>query len=62
MLSNYIHEIKIASTEKGVKSQVATEMKMSSFWLNFHHWLHWKLSTFDNSAASDENLVKMTNL
>ena len=21
-----------------------TETKMSSFWLNFHHWLHWKLS------------------
>ena len=21
-----------------------TETKMSSFWRNFHHWLHWKLS------------------
>ena len=21
-----------------------TETKMSSFWWNFHHWLHWKLS------------------
>ena len=21
-----------------------TEMEMSSFWWNFHHWLHWKLS------------------
>ena len=21
-----------------------TETKMSSFWQNFHHWLHWKLS------------------
>ena len=21
-----------------------TEMKMLSFYLNFHHWLHWKLS------------------
>ena len=21
-----------------------TEMKMSSFWWNLHHWLHWKLS------------------
>ena len=20
------------------------EMEMSSFWLNFNHWLHWKLS------------------
>ena len=26
-------------------SYTSTEMKMSSFWLlNFHHWLHWKLS------------------
>ena len=22
----------------------STETKMSSFWWNFHHWLHWKLS------------------
>ena len=22
----------------------STETEMSSFWLNFHHWLHWKLS------------------
>ena len=24
--------------------QPYTETKMSSFWRNFHHWLHWKLS------------------
>ena len=24
--------------------QAITETKMSSFWRNFHHWLHWKLS------------------
>ena len=24
--------------------QSVTETKMSSFWRNFHHWLHWKLS------------------
>ena len=23
---------------------IYTETKMSSFWRNFHHWLHWKLS------------------
>ena len=25
-------------------SQTYTEMKMSSFWQHFHHWLHWMLS------------------
>ena len=25
-------------------STTFTETKMSSFWRNFHHWLHWKLS------------------
>ena len=25
-------------------STLSTETKMSSFWRNFHHWLHWKLS------------------
>ena len=24
--------------------KTSTETKMSSFWRNFHHWLHWKLS------------------
>ena len=23
---------------------IITETEMSSFWWNFHHWLHWKLS------------------
>ena len=27
-----------------VKAHVITETEMSSFWWNFHHWLHWKLS------------------
>ena len=25
-------------------SSTSTETKMSSFWRNFNHWLHWKLS------------------
>ena len=33
------------------------EKEISSFWWNFHHWLHWKLSTF--SAACEENFIKM---
>ena len=37
-----------------------TEMEMMSFWWNFHHWLHWKLSKMTtSSAASDENFIKM---
>ena len=32
---------------------------MSSFWWNFHHWLHWKLSLTTSSAASGENFIKM---
>ena len=28
-----------------------------SFWLNFRHWLHWKLSICD--AASGDNFVEM---
>ena len=35
-----------------------TEIERVSFWWNFHHWLHWKLST--SSAATDENFIKMT--
>ena len=27
-----------------------TETKMSSFWRNFHHWLHWKLSFWQLSV------------
>ena len=27
-----------------LKYTTFTETKMSSFWRNFHHWLHWKLS------------------
>ena len=27
-----------------------TETKMSSFWWNFHHWLHWKLSFWQLSV------------
>ena len=27
-----------------------TETKMSSFWWNFHHWLHWKLSVWQLSV------------
>ena len=27
-----------------VSGQTDTESEMSSFWWNFHHWLHWKLS------------------
>ena len=26
------------------KATTYTETEMSSFWWNFHHWLHWKLS------------------
>ena len=26
------------------RQKLYPEMKMSSFWQNFHHWLHWKLS------------------
>ena len=36
----------------------STETEMLSFWWNFNHWLHRKLTTF--GAASDENFVKMT--
>ena len=28
----------------GPNASASTETKMSSFWWNFHHWLHWKLS------------------
>ena len=31
-------------------SVVFTETKMSSFWRNFHHWLHWKLSFWQLSV------------
>ena len=27
-----------------------TETQMSSFWWNFHHWLHWKLSKWQLSV------------
>ena len=27
-----------------VPAMMYTETEMSSFWWNFHHWLHWKLS------------------
>ena len=27
-----------------------TETEMSSFWRNFHHWLHWKLSFWQLSV------------
>ena len=30
---------------------IFTETKLLSFWRNFHHWLHWKLS-FDNFQCS----------
>ena len=33
-----------------------TKTEMPPFSRNFHHWLHWKLST--SSAASDENFIK----
>ena len=28
----------------------STETEMSSFWRNFHHWLHWKLSFWQLSV------------
>ena len=31
-------------------TQHITETKMSSFWWNFHHWLHWKLSFWQLSV------------
>ena len=30
--------------------RVITETKMSSFWRNFNHWLHWKLSKWQLSV------------
>ena len=27
-----------------IKQAMYTEMEMSSFWWNYHHWQHWKLS------------------
>ena len=37
-----------------------TETKMSSFWWNFHHWLHWKLSVWQLSVQPVmKNLIKM---
>ena len=29
---------------------IETETEMSSFWWNFHHWLHWKLSKWQLSV------------
>ena len=37
-------------TEMCLWESNATETKMSSFWRNFHHWLHWKLSFWQLSV------------
>ena len=37
-------EIHTFSFKKMDLKMSSTETKMSSFWRNFHHWLHWKLS------------------
>ena len=31
---------------------IGTEMEMLSFWWNFHHWLHWKLSKWQLPVQS----------
>ena len=31
-------------TRPNFSMTLSTETEMSSFWWNFHHWLHWKLS------------------
>ena len=36
--------------ELGPNNSNTTETKMSSFWWNFHHWLHWKLSFWQLSV------------
>ena len=38
-------ELRISCTNPSIHSiPRLTETKMSSFWRNFNHWLHWKLS------------------
>ena len=37
---------------------LVTEIEMFSYWWNFSHWLHWKLTT--SGAAGDKNFINMT--
>ena len=46
-------------TPANITGGTNTDTKISSFWRNFRHWLHWKLPT-TSSAASDEYFAKMT--
>ena len=39
-----IFNVAVSVLPKFVHSYTNTETEMSSFWWNFHHWLHWKLS------------------
>ena len=34
----------VSSAYNPIQKAIYTETEMSSFWWNFHHWLHWKLS------------------
>ena len=41
-------------------SYASTGTKLWSFWRNFNHWLHWKLSKLTTAnAVSDKNFIKM---
>ena len=39
-----MHAISLCLGINASNFDIYTETKMSSFWRNFHHWLHWKLS------------------
>ena len=47
----------INSKQNENNSFLVNEMEILSWWQNFHHWLHWILTT--SSAASDENSIQM---
>ena len=40
----FLQEIWYSAIQGQGITETITETEMSSFWWNFHHWLHWKLS------------------
>ena len=46
-----IHKLLLIDNYLCTKESAYTVMEMSSFWLNFCHWLHWKLSHFIKMTA-----------
>ena len=62
LLYGWVEPCMLVVRLKTLKPEQNTEMEMLSFWWNFHHWLHWKLSFWWQLPVQPviKKIIKMT--